>query len=264
MRGSALVTVFPPAARSRRAALVAAVCAGLAMASSGCGGEDPDAGTNGVGKLSAEKIEDRAQKAVDGADAVRLSGTVISKGRTYKLDMRLKGDGGTGVVTSKDMNFQLLRVGEQLYLKADAAFWSHDSDSHDSDSDGEAKPSDSTAADKLDDKYVKVPERDPAYKQLRGFTEMDVLLDGLLGLHGKLEKGERSKVGGIRTIQVTADQGRGGKLQVSLQGTPYPLRMERAGGAGVVELADWNKQFALTAPGKDETVDYGRQLPTGD
>ncbi|MEV6651319.1 hypothetical protein [Streptomyces sp. NPDC051219] len=249
------MTAFPPAARIRRAAVVGAVCAGLAAASSGCG-EDPDAGTNGVGKLTAEKIEDRAQAAVDGADAVRLSGTVISKGRTYRIDMRLKGDGGTGVVTSKDMTFQLLRVDEQLYLKADAAFWSHD--------EAKPSPSDSTAADKLEDKYVKVPEGDPAYKQLRGFTEMDILLDGLLGLHGKLEKGDRSKVGGIRTIQVTADQGAGGKLEVSLQGTPFPLRMERAGGAGVVELADWNEEFALAAPGKDQTVDYGRQLPTGD
>ncbi|MCP3820807.1 hypothetical protein NLX86_22725 [Streptomyces sp. A3M-1-3] len=252
------MTAFPPAARIRRAALVGAVCAGLAAASSGCG-EDPDAGTNGVGKLSAEKIENRAQQAVDGADAVRLSGTVISKGRTYKLDMRLKGDGGTGVVTSKDVTFQLLRVGEQLFLKADAAFWSHDSDDE-----AKPSPSDSTAADKLDDKYVKVPEGDPAYKQLRGFTEMNILLDGLLGLHGKLEKGDRSKVGGTRTIQVTADKGAGGKLEVSLQGAPFPLRMERAGGAGVVELADWNEEFALSAPGKDETVDYGRQLPTGD
>ena len=123
------------------------------------------------------EIETKAKAAADAAEAVRLSGTLVSKGGTYKLDMRLKHDGGTGSVTSKDNTFQLLRVGKELYLKADAGFWSHAGGK------GDKKPSesDAQAADKLDDKYVKVPEGDPAYKQFRGFTDMDVLLRGCSG-----------------------------------------------------------------------------------
>lgn len=49
---------------------------------------------------------------------------------------------------------------------------------------------------------------------------------------------------------------------MSLEGTPYPLMMERAGGAGRVELAEWGKPFPLAAPAQDQTVDYGSQLPT--
>ncbi|MFF5445161.1 hypothetical protein [Streptomyces sp. NPDC012888] len=239
------MTAYFPAARLRRAALAGALCAGLAVTGTGCG-EDPDKGTNGVGKLAADQIEDKARTAAAAADSVRLSGTVVSGGKSYTLDMRLKSDAGSGEVKSQDSTFQLLRVGEQLYLKADAAFWGK-----------------SEAAGKLGDKFVKVPEGDPSYKQLRGFTDMDVLLDGLLGLQGKIAKAEEyTKVGTTRTVLLTADKGAGGKLAVSLEGTPYPLRLERAGGAGAVELADWGTTFQIEPPPKEQTVDYGSELPT--
>lgn len=47
------------APRTRYAASVAAVLLGLTAGLTGCSAEeeDPDAGTNGVGKLSAKKIE---------------------------------------------------------------------------------------------------------------------------------------------------------------------------------------------------------------
>ncbi|MFF6993358.1 hypothetical protein ACFY93_00125 [Streptomyces sp. NPDC008313] len=248
-----------PLVRTRRAVLVSAVCALVVTATglTGCGGDDPDAGTNGVGKLSAEKIQSRTRKAAEGADAVRLSGAVVSNGRTYRLEMRLKADGGTGSVTSEGANFRLLRVGEHLFLKADAGFWSHQEGGT---SDG--GPADTAAAKKLAGMYVKVPTGDPAYKRFSGFTDKDVLLDGLLTLHGTLAKDGRHEQGGVRTVRITGDKGAGGSLDVSLEGTPYPLRMVRAGGAGTLRLTDWGKDFALEEPSKKETVDYGKQLPT--
>ncbi|MGK5629961.1 hypothetical protein [Streptomyces sp. URMC 123] len=240
--------------RARTAAVVGAVCAGLTAALAGCAGEDPDAGTNGVGKLPATQIQGKAREAAVGAGAVRLSGSVVTKGRTYKLDMRLKQGGGTGQLSTNDSTFELLRVGNDLYLKADAAFWARQ------EKNGEPGRPDNQAASKLDDKYVKVPSGDPAYKQLSGFTEKNLLLDGLLGLPGELATGERGTVGATRTIRITGGNGEGGSLDVSLEGAPYPLRLERAGGAGVLELADWNQDFELKAPGKDQIVDYGRQI----
>ncbi|AWI30813.1 hypothetical protein [Streptomyces tirandamycinicus] len=255
------MTALPPgpAAPARRAALPVALCAALTAALAGCG-EDPDAGTNGVGKLEATAIEKKAKTAADAAVAVRVAGTLVSKGGTYKLNMRLKKTGGVGSVTSKNSTFELLRVGEALYLKADAGFWVH-ADSDGGDGGAEPGEEDRAAAEKLDDKYVKVPQDDPAYKQLRGFTDMNVLLDGLLGLHGKLSKGDRSTIGGVRTIKIMGGGGNGGTLAVSLEGTPYPLQLDRAGDAGVLTLGDWGQDFPLEAPAKEETVDYGRQLP---
>ncbi|MEW2633161.1 hypothetical protein AB0903_16260 [Streptomyces sp. NPDC048389] len=252
------MTPLPPAGRTRRAALSAVLCAGLAVVLTACA-EDPDAGTNGIGKLSAEEIESKARAAADTATSVRLSGTLVSKGGTYKLNMRLKQDGGTGSLTSEENAFELLRIGDNLFLKADAGFWSH------ADGDGGKEPakSDLDAAKKLADKYVKVPTGDPSYKQFRGFTDMDVLLDGLLGMQGEFSKGDRTRVGGVRTITVKAGEGgRGGVLDVSLEGKPYPLQFKRAGGAGVLTLADWDRDFPLAEPAEGETVDYGKQLPT--
>ncbi len=92
----------------------------------GCGSGDPDAGTNGVGKLPAGTIESQDRAAAKSASALRLSGTVVGNGGRYTLDMRLKSDGGTGSVTSRTGSFKVLRVGPHLFLKADAAFWNQE------------------------------------------------------------------------------------------------------------------------------------------
>ncbi|MFE9439361.1 hypothetical protein ACFYO2_10185 [Streptomyces sp. NPDC006602] len=246
-----------PRRRTRRAALVGAMCA-LVVTGTGLAGcsEDPDAGTNGVGKLPADQIQSRTRTAAQSATAVQLAGNVVAGGRTYKLDMRLKSDGGSGSVTSQDATFQLLRIGEQLFLKADAGFWT------DADGKGDGSDADAAAADKLDGKYVKVPQGDPSYKKFSGFTDMDVLLDGLLTLHGTLETDGHHQQAGVRTIRITGDDGSGGTLDVSLEGKPYPLRLVRAGGAGTLTFTAWGKTFALTEPEQDETVDYGKKLPT--
>lgn len=252
------MTFSAPAVRARRrTALAVVLCAGLTAALTACTEEDPDKGTNGVGKLTAAQIDKKARAAADASDAVRLTGKLVSKGGTYTLNMQLSADGGTGSVTSEQSTFTLLRIGDELFLKADAGFWNHETD-HTADGDD---ASDKAAADKLQGKYVKVPEDDPTYKQLRGFTEKKTLLDGMLTLHGTINKGDRSTIGGIRTVKIMGEKGQGGSLDVSLKGTPYPLRVARGGGGGTVTLADWGQDFELEPPAEDDTVDYGGQLP---
>lgn len=244
-------------AGTKRGMLRAAVCVGLTAALSACGLTDPDAGTNGVGKLSPEKIEKKTRSAAERARSVKLSGNVVVRGRNYQLSMRLKQDGATGKVSvNGGRTFWLLRIGKDLYLKADSAFWARQ------ESGGGKQPSrsDIEAAGKLDGKYVKVPSGDPAYKQLSGFADMRLLLDGLLMMTGERETGDRNEVGGTETVRVQGGGGSGGIVDVSLHGAPYPLRIERAGGAGTLELQDWNKEFPLEAPAKQQVVDYGRKI----
>ncbi|MEV0976100.1 MULTISPECIES: hypothetical protein [unclassified Streptomyces] len=240
---------------TRRNALAGALTVLAVTGLAGCS-DDPDAGTNGVGKLPVEQIQSRTQQAADSVDAVHLSGSVVASGHTYTLDMRLKDDGGTGSVTSEAGTFQLLRVDKQLFLKAGSDFWDHE------DSKGGPKVADTAAADKLGGKYVKVPQRDPAYQRFSGFTDKDVLLDSVLTLHGSLATDGHHEQSGVRTIRITGDKGSGGTLDVSLEGKPYPLRLVRAGGAGTLVFSEWGKDFTLAEPAKGETVDYGKQLPT--
>lgn len=249
------MTSFAPAVRNhRRTALAVVLCGGLVATLTACAGEDPDKGTNGIGRLPAEQIDAKARAAADSADGVRLAGTLVTKGGTYVLNMKLSDKGGTGSVSSKKRSFVLLRVEDELFIKADADFWIHEEG-------GKASRSDQEAAEKLGGKYVKVPEGDPSYGQLRGFTDKKVLLDGLLTLHGTLNKGARDTVTGHRTIQLLGGKGEGGALDVSLEGKPYPVRVARGGGGGTVTLADWGRALTLEAPEDDDTVDYGGQLP---
>ncbi|WP_407566325.1 hypothetical protein [Streptomyces sp. 184] len=224
----------------------------------GCSEDGPQAGDNGVGKLSPESIRSKAERAAAGASSVRLAGTLVSNGQPVKLDMRLSSDGGVGEVSTGGMTFSLLRDEEDLFLKAGDEFWLHQDDGKDDG--GSPSDSDVAAARKLDGKYVKVPPEDTAYKQLSGFTEMKLLLDGLLKLDGELAADENGEVDGFPTIRVTADDGAGGALEVALDGRPYPLLLERAGDAGELRLVDWDEEFEVNAPRKEDVVDYGKQI----
>ncbi|SCD54573.1 hypothetical protein GA0115257_103917 [Streptomyces sp. LcepLS] len=239
--------------RPTRTVLAGAVCAALLGGLGACG-EDPDEGTNGVGKLSAEQIHRRTTAAAGGARSVRLKGNLISGGHTYTLDMRLTAEGGTGTVRTKGAAFSLLRVEKHLYLRASAAFWEHEAAQ--AKGGGSAK----SAAGKLDKKYVKVPPKDPSYQRLSLFTDKKALLDGLLGLGGEVVDAGRGESGGVRTVRVAGDKGSGARIDVSLEGEPYPLKLRRAGDAGTVALSAWNAALDLKEPGLDETVDYGDRL----
>ncbi|MEU6854120.1 hypothetical protein ABZ901_29855 [Actinacidiphila alni] len=236
--------------RRTSAAALGTLCAGTLL--SGCLGlgGDPDQGTNGVAKLPPATVEQKAKSAAETAPTVRLAGTVVSKGQTFRLDMRLRDSGGVGEVSTKGSTFQLLRVGADLYLKAGADFYGDEDSSKDS----------KAAAQKLDDKYVKVPKGDPAYQQFSGFTDKKVLLADLFVLDGDLKLGDHRKVGGVKTIALNGSKG--GSLDVSLKGTPYPLRYQRAGGAGTLTLSDWGEEFTLAAPAKSAVVDYGKSVTT--
>ena len=160
---------------------------GLTAALTACGGEDPDAGTNGVGKLPAGRRSRRkARTAADAADAVRLSGTLVSKGGTYKLDMRLKDDGGTGLASPRRAApSSCCGSARQLYLKADAGFWSHEDGKG-----GATARRTRPAADKLDDKYVKVPARaTPRTSSSAASRTRTSCSTACSTLHGKLDNG---------------------------------------------------------------------------
>ena len=61
---------------------------------------------------------------------------------------------------------------------------------------------------------------------------------------------------------LTGGRGDGGTLDVSLEGKPYPLRYERAGGAGTLTLATGARTSRWRAPDEDDVVDYGKQRST--
>jgi hypothetical protein len=242
------------------AARTACAAAALALVA-GCGAKaapppDPDAGTNGIGKQPPAAIMTHARAAALAADSVHLSGTVVSGGTTYRLDMRLRKDAGSGSVTSGTGTFELLRVAGRLYVKGDAAFYTLGASA------ASASPGAAGAgtANKLDGKYVRVHATDPSYRQLSVFTDKAALLGSVTDLGSPAGKGAYSSVDGLRTVAVTTGSG---TLRVSLEGTPYPVRVERARGAGTLNLTEFGKSFKVSPPPAGQVLDYGSVPLTG-
>ncbi|GAB3126106.1 hypothetical protein GCM10027160_49420 [Streptomyces calidiresistens] len=245
--------------RNWRAALSGAICAAVLTGAglTGCGGSspEPEEEVNELVSQPAEVIEERAMEAALAADAVRLTGDIITEGRKFRIDMRLGPDGGIGEVSTQGMNFELLRVGEDLFLKADGAFWQHQWEDGDEEAEAGIDPSGT-----LEGKYVKVAPDDPVYGTLSGFTEKNTMIPLLITMEGERSTGERGEIDGIETIGVLAGEGAGGVLDVALVGDPYPLRFARAGEAGQLSLLDWDQEFTLRAPKEEDILDYGDKM----
>lgn len=234
------------------------ICATGAGLLTGCAGEeepppDPDEGTNGLASLPAATIEERAFEAASEAESLRLTGSVTAGEAGFRLDMRLGPEGGVGEVSTQGATFELLRVEDELFIKADAAFWQYQQ------SEDEAER-DIDPSTKLEGMYVKVPPDDPSYDQLSGFTDKTLMLELLLTMEGTRETGDRGMFNNVQTVSVVADEGAGGVLEVALVGDPYPLRLERGGEAGEIRMAEWNEEFPLRAPQEEQIVDYGDQI----
>jgi len=219
-----------------------ALGAGLALTGGAAGcAADPDAGTNGVGRQTPEAIAAKSRAAALAARSVHLSGTVAGQGTLYHLDVRLTDGAGVGRVTGGGRDFEVLRVDGRLYLKGGAGFY---------DTTGTSRE----AAETLRDKYVVVSPDDPAYQGLEELTDRQALLGSVTDLAGPPRKDGYREVGDSRTVAVSGPGG--GTLQVALQGTPYPVRVDRPAG-GSLDLSEFGKTVKVTAPPPAQVVDLG-------
>ena len=150
--------------------------------------------------------------------------------------MQLKDERRHGFRHHRGSTFQLLRVGDASVPQGRRGLLEHQ-EARAGSRRGRARPPQR----KLDGKYVKVPQGDPAYRQLSGFTDKDVLLDGLLTLHGKLDKGDRARPAACAPSRSPATRAPAARWTCPWRARPYPLRLQRAGGAGTLQLTDWGK-----------------------
>ena len=101
----------------RRLVLVG-LLAVLALAA--CGGGKK---TNGEEKKSAAQVVADAQAAAKSASIVHVVGGGTDNGQPIKLDLWV-GDGkGKGHLEEGGLSFDIVRVGQTVYVKGGAAFW---------------------------------------------------------------------------------------------------------------------------------------------
>jgi hypothetical protein len=229
-----------PQTKTTIALLTACVLAGTACSQgkeSGLGAESPDS------------IAGKSRAAASAATSVHVQGVWKVQSQEFRIDLRLKREGGSGTVVTADSTIELLRIGEELFVRGDARLYQA--------RDGRGGPDVEQSADLLRDKFVKVHPKDPSYARLAGFTRMQDMITDLIRLNGKLKKDGRETVRGAETLRIAADRGRGGELRVALNGIPFPLKYIPAPNSGSLELFEYDQDFPLVLPKGDEIVDYG-------
>jgi hypothetical protein len=219
-----------------------------------CGDSESGSGTpaapvdNGVAELSADEILSKTQQALRDAESVHVKGEGTSDGETFGVDMRFSGSkGATGTLSAEGQTIELLRIGETVYIKADAEFWNSTTGS-------------SAAGELLEGKYLKADSSNENFGELASFTNIASFAEDTLKPEGKVTKGERSTIRGIKTIGLV-DAEEGGTLHVATEGEPYPIQIapkEGGGETGQIDFLDYGAPVELTEPPADQVVDSSK------
>lgn len=204
----------------------------MTLAVAACGGSGPP--TNGVENKSPEEIVTAAAKTVGSAKSVHVAGNVMSSGSRTTLDLSLvNGKGGGGSIAQNGLGFQVVAVGNEVYIKGTIAFW--------------RKVAGSSAAPLLWGKWIRA-RASGQLAALATLTDLHKLFNQLLASHGQLAKGSITTVRGQRVIAVK-DTTNGGTLYVATTGKPYPIKVVKNGSdGGQIAFDRFNQPVRLTPP----------------
>lgn len=203
-----------------------------AVTLAGCGSSSTG---NGVASKAPAEIVAAAKAAADGASSVYISGTIVSKGAPISLDMELlAGRGGRGRIAQSGISFELIQVGETIYIDGSPAFYRHIGGS--------------AAAQLFQGKWLKAPAATGEFAPLAALTDQNRLMDSALATQGALRRAGVTTVNGQKAIAID-DVSEGGTLYVAATGKPYPIEVVKDGGKGGTVVFDrWNEPVTLVAP----------------
>lgn len=208
----------------------------IATVVSACGGSNSSSTSsgNGVAAKSPDAIVTAASNALQGVKSVNVAGAFVSSGTSTSLNLDIASkEGGKGSMAQNGLSFQLVAIGNEVYINASPAFWRHFGGS--------------AAATLFNGKWLKAPATGQ-FSSLSSLTNLDTLFNKLLGQHGTLTKGTTTTVNGQPVIGVT-DTTNGGTLYVATTGEPYPVEIVKTGsGGGRLTFSRYNVPVTLTAP----------------
>ncbi|HVN10816.1 MAG TPA: hypothetical protein VMT69_01890 [Kineosporiaceae bacterium] len=213
----------------------------------GFGSSSPGTSATAPSKLedaSADEILARARTALLAARTVHARGAVRNGGTAYTLDLRLvRGVGATGSVASEGRDLGVLRIGKVAYVLLDAATW-------------KAATGSDAAARTFAGKYLKVTDASSAaFQPFLALTDVQRAYGSALAPTGVLTKGSVTTVQGRRVIDLEIDGGASGDVYVTLDGTPYPVRLAYGPGAAqYVDFDQFGAKVVLAAPPASKVV----------
>jgi hypothetical protein len=234
-----------------RARLVVVLAAlGAASFVAGCatqtGGTTPSASPsptvadNGVSALAANEILEKAKTALGNAKTVRIKGSATEDGDKMEFDFKISGEDVAAVISGGGLTLELIRVGPDAYLKADALFET-------------LLGGQPQVLNLIKGKYVKVPANDERFKEFTQLTDPNEILKP----EGNISKGQTKTINGTPAIGLVDDKDKS-TLYIATVGEPLPLRVEDETGNGLDFTYD--EAVTVTAPPTDQVVD-ATQIP---
>jgi hypothetical protein len=221
------------AATMRPLALALAVTAALLA---GCGGHSKVAKPNDEATKPALRVLADARAAATNASSAHVSGSIRSGGTPITLDLSTaRGRGAKGSMSTNGLKFDLVRIGDTLYIRGTDAFYQHFAGA--------------AVAQLLHNRWLKAPATKGRLKSLAPLTSLGALFAGVSSHHGKLVNDGNTTYKGqaVVAIQDTSDNS---KLYVAATGKPYPVAI--VGGkksqSGAITFGDWNTPVSLSAP----------------
>jgi hypothetical protein len=200
----------------------------------GCGGGSGSK-SNGISDMTATQIVAQMQKDVSHAKSVHITGSGESGGTQLSLDLQLeRGTGGSGHIEIGGYGFDIVRIDDKLYFKADAAALNHFAGA--------------VVGKLLAGKWFVVPASSSGFGSFTPFTDLQKLMNQILTASGRVEKGDETKVADQPAI-VLEDTKNGGTLYVATTGPAYPLQLKPGKNrTGTISFTDWDQPVTLTAP----------------
>jgi hypothetical protein len=210
----------------------------------GCGSSSKSAKSNGEESKPAARVLADAKAAATSASSAHVSGSIQSEGTPITLDLSTaRGKGAKGSMSTSGLKFDLIRIGDTLYIRGSDEFLKHFAGG--------------AVAQLLHDKWLKASATHGRLKSLAPLTSLGALFEGVSANHGTLVNDGKKTYKGDAVV-VIRDTSDNSKLYVEATGKPYPVAIVGAkkGESGTITFGDWNKSVSLTAP--DGAIDISQ------
>ncbi|RII15069.1 hypothetical protein DSC45_19430 [Streptomyces sp. YIM 130001] len=240
--------------RTRRAPLVAAGATLCAAALLGGTAGLAYAQDNGIADMDAGQIAEKSREAVRGAQSLHLSMTMDGATETddpKSVDLAVDRGGncaGTVGFAGSGGNFEIVKRGDDIWLKPDSAWWraNFGADAADETAQFEGKYLQGTTA---DDELADAAD-------LCDLSEFRDTVDEALGADS-LRKGGETTVDGSKAIELTgSDDGDDVTVAVATDGKPYPLQLTRSGDEAEQATYDFDQPVPTNTPPAAETEQW--------
>lgn len=205
----------------------------------GCGGSSGNSSSgNGVASKSAGEILAASEAAADSASSVHVIDRASQRRLVFTLNLELASDGGRGQLSLAGLHYELIRVGETLYIKGNHAFYS-----------GLRGVLAKAAAKAPAGAWLKGPADSGPLAQFAALTDLHGELRRILGLRTPT-RGLTATVNGQSVIELKqAAELYSGVLYIATTGEPYPIELVKHGREnGQTTFTGWNQPIPLSAP----------------